>query len=440
MENIRSIDKMLRIRKGNIVEIVEKYKIDAIVNAAHPTLRRGEGNCVDAAINQRLDELSGCENRLQELLKETWKESHNNENSVIKCKRGDILLTSGDKLCRYIIHTVGPQNDKNDKRPKVCSSSCIDTLRSCYRKIILEVLNNKSIETLAVPVLSSGNYGMDFELAFKVGISEVYNTLLEKKRQDTELFELSKLEKIYFVVKEDEDFEIARNIKADYQRVFKKENRISIFNTMESQSQYWKEVQLYDSKKGYFSIAKRFRECIIMIRFCSFYTYLKDWIGENDWEHRRKIVEFVTFAKMFLSVVALILLGLCMKPKWLCIVMTVIIGYGLVDTITYLVELIVLADIQSPSANIIRSIIMLFFNYFEAVFAIAVIGYAWIPSSVGVREILEFSMLGGEIENASDSWQYVCLSCLHSGIQFFFLSIAFAYFTNHLRQRKFRTK
>ena len=42
-----------------------------------------------------------------------------------------------------------------------------------------------------------------------------------------------------------------------------------------------------------------------------------------------------------------------------------IIVYYLLDTITYLLLLIILSDIQRPSANIIRSIIMLFVNYIE---------------------------------------------------------------------------
>lgn len=440
MGDIQKINEMIEIKQGDIVEVVEKQKIDAIVNAVHPTLRRGEGYCVDAAINKRLDKLSRRKNRLQKLIKKEEQKYQKNDTSIIKCKRGEILVTSGDRLCKYIIHTVGPQNDNDNKIPKGCSSSCIQTLKSCYRKIILEVLENKSIKTLAVPILSAGNYGMDFELAFKVGISEVYNTLLEKKQQDVELFQLSKLEKVYFIIDKEENFNIAEEVQEKYQDIFEEENRISVFKTWESQLQYWKEVRLYDSKKGYFSIAKSFREFIIILRFFSIYTYLKDWIGKENWEHRRQVVEVVAFGKMILPIVSLLLLKYLMKPKGLCIAVVILIGYGLADTITYLLELIVLADIQRPSANIIRSIILLFFNYFEAVFAIAAIGYAWIPTPIGAKEILTFAMLGTEIARLSGSWEYMWLSFLHGGVQFFFLSIAFAYFANHLRQRKFRTK
>lgn len=440
MENIHNINEMIVIKQADIVEFVETEKIDAIVNAVHPTLRRGKGHCVDAAINERLDELSRCKNYLQKLINEGEKKDNKSNNDIIKCKRGDILVTSGDRLCKYIIHTVGPQNDNDNEKPRVCSSSCINTLRSCYRKIILEVLSNKYIRTIAIPILSAGNYGIDFELAFKVGISEVYNTLLEKKQQDTELFQLSRLEKVYFIIDGDENFRVAQEIQRKYEPVFQKEKRISVFKTRESQLQYLKEVRLYDSQKGYFSIAKFFRQFIIKLRLFSIYTYLNDWIGKQSWERRRQVVEIVALGKMILPMVSLILLRILTKPEWLCILVFVFVGYGLADTITYLLELIVLADIQSPSANIIRSIILLFLNYFEAVFAIAAIGYAWIPEQIGVKAILTFAVLGTEIAGLSGTWEYMWLSFLNSGVQFFFLSIAFAYFANHLRQRKFRTK
>lgn len=127
------------------------------------------------------------------------------------------------------------------------------------------------------------------------------------------------------------------------------------------------------------------------------------------------------------------------KPVWLCIIGTFLAGYGLVDTLTYLLELIILADIQNPSANIIRSMIMLFLNYFEAVFEIAVIGYAWFAETIELNQIIAFILLGKEIEVIKTTSEYMRLLYLNSAVQFFFLSIAFGYFANHLRQKKFRT-
>lgn len=427
------------IRKGNIVDAVERWEVDALVNAAHPTLRKGKGHCVDAAINKKIDTLSGRENRLREIIQEEWERQYPDDKSVIKCKRGDIFITSGDKLCKYIIHTVGPKNDKDNRKPEVCSSSCINTLRSCYKKMTLEALQNREIKKIAIPILSSGNYKMDFEVAFKVAISEIYNTLLEQKKRDPELFGYSNLEKVYLIIEDTTNFTIAQKIFKNYQAIFEREKRIVVFKTWESQAHYFKEIQLYDSQKGYFSVAKFLRKLIVGIRFCSLYTYLKDWIGKENWECRRWVIEVVAVIKMLLPLIALTLLDKYGKTERLCCAVMFVMGYGLIDTITYLLELIILADIQNPSANVIRSMIMLFINYFETAFEIAAIGYAWIPLELSAKELISFALIGQEISVQGVTDEYMWLCYLVAGVQFFFISIAFGYFANHLRQRKFRT-
>lgn len=140
-----------------------------------------------------------------------------------------------------------------------------------------------------------------------------------------------------------------------------------------------------------------------------------------------------------LPVIALVLMENFGKIEWLCLITMFIMGYGLIDTITYLLELIILADIQNPSANIIRSIIMLFINYFETAFEIAAIGYAWMPLKLEIKDLIAFALIGQEIPLAESLSEYMWLSYLATGVQFFFISIALGYFANHLRQRKFRT-
>lgn len=58
--------------------------------------------------------------------------------------------------------------------------------------------------------------------------------------------------------------------------------------------------------------------------------------------------------------------------KEICIV---IIIYSMADTVTYLVALMLLADIQGPSANVIRSMICLLVNYVEDSFDMALLFY-----------------------------------------------------------------
>lgn len=52
-----------------------------------------------------------------------------------------------------------------------------------------------------------------------------------------------------------------------------------------------------------------------------------------------------------------------------------VICFNLLDTVTYLIVLIVMADIQNPSANVIRSLILLAFNYLEMAFGMAYLYY-----------------------------------------------------------------
>lgn len=295
-----TLDKILTIKQESIVDSVKRWGVDAIVNTAHPTLRRGDKDCVDGAINKKIDEASGETDKLQEIIEEEWAAQYKGNPPIVKCKRGDILVTSGGDFCRYIIHTVGPENDNDGKWPAVSSSRCTNILRKCYRKIIFEALQNAKIKKIAIPVISAGNYRLDFEQAFKVGISEVYNVLLEEKRKDPEMFEYAGIEKIYFCINDENNFEIARKLMMQYRHIFKMEKRIVVFKTWESQAKYLKEIRLYDSQKGYFSIAKGLRTFVVLIRFFSIYTYLKDWLGKECWEHRRQVVEVVVCGKLLL--------------------------------------------------------------------------------------------------------------------------------------------
>ena len=438
-ENMCTLDTFIEIKYGSIENAPEDWGVDTIVNAAHPTLRRGTGYCVDAAIHQKIDDINKKYDFLQEEIKKEWREQHQEDESVIKCKRGEIFVTSGCGLCRYIIHTVGPRNDIDSRKPRVCSSSSIDTLKSCYKNVILEALKKSEIKKIAIPVLSAGNYEFDFDVAVKVGVSEVYNTLLEEKKRDIELFGYSTLEKIYFVIDDKENYKVAKRIFKNYQYIFRKEKRIVIFKTHESQAQYLKEIQLYDSQKGHFSVVNFSRKLIVWMRFLSIYTYLKDWVGKEDWERRRKLVEIVVIIKIILPIVSLMLMQNYPDYIWLRNILGGIMLYDLVDTVTYLLELILLADIQNPSANIIRSLLMLLLNYVEAALDIAVIGYVWFESKAEWVTLVAFGLMGIEYNETAITAKGLWLLCLNNGVRFFFLSIALGYFANHLRQRKFRT-
>lgn len=113
--------------------------------------------------------------------------------------------------------------------------------------------------------------------------------------------------------------------------------------------------------------------------------------------------------------------------------------YAIVDTMSYLMTLIVMSDIQKPSANIIRSMLMLFVNYVEVSLDMTFLYWLSYRKVIGFKEALLFGVLGERqivefTANVDYIWPYV-----DGGVRFFFMSLVFGYFANHLKQRKFRS-
>ena len=97
----------------------------------------------------------------------------------------------------------------------------------------------------------------------------------------------------------------------------------------------------------------------------------------------------------------------------------------------------VLADVQRPSANVIRSLVMLVINYIEVQFDLAAIylfGSNFIGGKAyGMERFVNF------VINSSEIKDIVWLQFVNNGLKFFFLTVALSYFSNHMRMRKFRT-
>lgn len=150
---------------------IVNMQVDAVVNTANPNPVIGSG--VDSAVHKKAgDELLAAREKIGHI------------------EFGDAAVTPGFGLdSKYVIHTSGPVwNDGNHGEERVLSS--------CYRNS-LALAKNIGCESVAFPLIATGNYGFPRPLALKIAVREISSFLLENDMQiylvvfDKEAFELS---------------------------------------------------------------------------------------------------------------------------------------------------------------------------------------------------------------------------------------------------------
>lgn len=165
----------IEIIKGDITTI----EVDAIVNAANTSLLGGGG--VDGAIHRKGGKL----------ILEECREIRNKQGG---CKVGESVITnSGNLPSKKIIHTVGPRwNDGKSNEDK--------KLESCYLTS-LKIAEENNLKSIAYPNISTGIYKFPKLRAAKIALETV-----KKWKSD-------KLEKVFFVCYDEENFKIYEKLK-----------------------------------------------------------------------------------------------------------------------------------------------------------------------------------------------------------------------------------
>ena len=136
---------------------IVNMQVDAVVNTANPNPVIGSG--VDSGIHKKAG---------HELLV---------ARQIIGCiDFGDAAITPGFDLdARYVIHTVGPVWKDGSHREE-------QILSSCYRNS-LTLAKEHECESIAFPLIATGNYGFPKPLALQIAVREISTFLLENEMQ-----------------------------------------------------------------------------------------------------------------------------------------------------------------------------------------------------------------------------------------------------------------
>ncbi|MFI3251989.1 MAG: macro domain-containing protein [bacterium] len=134
-------------------ENILKMKVDAIVNPTNPSLLT----------------TGGLDKQIQDAEKVYFS---NQAKEYTNLKITDVIKFKAYNLeCNYILNVIGPvylDGSYNEE----------ELLRQCYRNILNKVVKD-NIDSIAIPILSSGAYGFPKDIAIQISKEEIESFLLD---------------------------------------------------------------------------------------------------------------------------------------------------------------------------------------------------------------------------------------------------------------------
>ena len=140
---------------------IVRMEVDAIVNAANPDLKHGGGG-----VGERIFNAAGVEEMTAAC------------DAIGGCPTGSAVITPGFNLpAKFVIHAVGPVWRGGEQGEE-------QLLRSAYRSS-LELATQYNLESVAFPLLSSGNFRYPYEQALAVALDEINRYLFQNDMRVT---------------------------------------------------------------------------------------------------------------------------------------------------------------------------------------------------------------------------------------------------------------